>query len=421
MHRGRGRAGRGWAAPGSRWCWAPVEWPGRRTTPVSSLRWPRRRAGTPRRADLVVGTSRGVGHRRVAAGGDPASDLLSRSVGRAPSAEGRGPHRRAPTLGAVPSRPCPRRSAAPGGPVAAGSGAPPARSAPSRGGPRGRPPRPPTHRSAGRSPACRAPGTVADRAHVDLRRPARDGARVVFGRDDVPLPHLAEAVEASSAVPGLLTPVTLGGIDYVERGAHSTTNADLVAGWGSTSSWWWPRSTAVLGAAPPPRLGQAAPQPGAGRRGGPSPGDPGARGPADRHRPRRPARRRAVVGSGRPGRRAARVGARAPAPTRRRPPRRRSSSRPARQADPGLRRCGSHSRGAACRSDPPTRPSSVRVPATGHHPAVRTHAGVGLTVRRRGRRRSRGGRSAAPPADGGRSPATGPRRDPHRRARPPRP
>ena len=57
----------------------------------------------------------------------------------------------------------------------------------------------------------------------------RDGARVVLGRDDVPLPHLADAVEASSAVPGLLTPVALGGTDYVDGGTHSTTNVDLVA------------------------------------------------------------------------------------------------------------------------------------------------------------------------------------------------
>ena len=58
-----------------------------------------------------------------------------------------------------------------------------------------------------------------------------DGARVVFGRDvdDV---HLATAVEASSAIPAFFAPVEHGGDLYVDGGAHSPTNADLVAGLG---------------------------------------------------------------------------------------------------------------------------------------------------------------------------------------------
>jgi len=60
----------------------------------------------------------------------------------------------------------------------------------------------------------------------------RDGRRVVFGRDDVETPDLGTACEASSAVPGVFRPVRIGGTDYVDGGAVSPTNADLVAGLG---------------------------------------------------------------------------------------------------------------------------------------------------------------------------------------------
>lgn len=55
-----------------------------------------------------------------------------------------------------------------------------------------------------------------------------DGRFVVFGRDeDAPL-HLA--VASSSAVPGYFAPVPVGRWTYVDGGAHSPTNADLLAG-----------------------------------------------------------------------------------------------------------------------------------------------------------------------------------------------
>jgi NTE family protein len=93
----------------------------------------------------------------------------------------------------------------------------------------------------------------------------RDGRRAVFGRDLAPTPHVAAAVEASSAIPGFFTPVEIGGERYVDGGAHSPTNADLLAGLGfdtivvvspmSMSSdvpvaasragrWWWHRQLA---------------------------------------------------------------------------------------------------------------------------------------------------------------------------------
>lgn len=64
----------------------------------------------------------------------------------------------------------------------------------------------------------------------------RDGARVVFGRDPTPgepgCPPLARAVEASSAIPGYFEPVEVDNELYLDGAAHSSTNADLLAGQG---------------------------------------------------------------------------------------------------------------------------------------------------------------------------------------------
>src|SRR5205085_8598325 len=60
----------------------------------------------------------------------------------------------------------------------------------------------------------------------------RDGQRVVFGRDDVDVSDVGVAVEASSAIPGFMHPVAIEGETYVDGGAHSPSNADLVAGLG---------------------------------------------------------------------------------------------------------------------------------------------------------------------------------------------
>ncbi len=53
-----------------------------------------------------------------------------------------------------------------------------------------------------------------------------DGRFVVFGRDRAAPVHLA--VAASCAVPGYFAPVRVGGSSYVDGGAHSPTNADLL-------------------------------------------------------------------------------------------------------------------------------------------------------------------------------------------------
>jgi NTE family protein len=54
----------------------------------------------------------------------------------------------------------------------------------------------------------------------------RDLHRVVFGRNvDAPL---GSAVAASCAIPGYFKPVTIDGVDYLDGGVHSATNADLL-------------------------------------------------------------------------------------------------------------------------------------------------------------------------------------------------
>lgn len=58
------------------------------------------------------------------------------------------------------------------------------------------------------------------------------GVRVVFGRDDGAVAGVADAVAASCAIPGFFEPVVIDGERYVDGGAHSPTNADLLAGHG---------------------------------------------------------------------------------------------------------------------------------------------------------------------------------------------
>ena len=58
----------------------------------------------------------------------------------------------------------------------------------------------------------------------------RDGRLVVFGRDQ--RPPIPQAVAASCAIPGFYRPVSIGGEPFVDGGAHSPTNADVLAGLG---------------------------------------------------------------------------------------------------------------------------------------------------------------------------------------------
>ena len=55
-----------------------------------------------------------------------------------------------------------------------------------------------------------------------------DGKRVAFGRPGAPKATLAQAVTASCGIPGYFKPVKIGRHEYVDGGAHSPTNADIV-------------------------------------------------------------------------------------------------------------------------------------------------------------------------------------------------
>jgi NTE family protein len=63
---------------------------------------------------------------------------------------------------------------------------------------------------------------------VAVRR--RDGRRVVFGTPGAPAADVGSAVAASCAIPAYFTPVRIDGVDYIDGGVHSPTNADLLAG-----------------------------------------------------------------------------------------------------------------------------------------------------------------------------------------------
>jgi NTE family protein len=57
----------------------------------------------------------------------------------------------------------------------------------------------------------------------------RDGRRVVLGTPNAPTTDVGTAVAASCAIPGYYQPVMIDGQAYVDGGAHSPTNADVLA------------------------------------------------------------------------------------------------------------------------------------------------------------------------------------------------
>ena len=186
----------------------------------------------PRTAGLIVGTSAGSGVGATLRGGVSAADLLARMTGDPLSEEGRALYARVGAPVEVAMRP------ALGGRI-------PSPSAP---GYLLRSALQPWRTRPGLLLAAALPtGQVATevvgsrvRGLHELPWPGRElwicavrldtGQRVVFGRDPSPKPDVATAVEASSAIPGFFQPVVIDGVRYVDGGAHSPTNADLLAG-----------------------------------------------------------------------------------------------------------------------------------------------------------------------------------------------
>jgi NTE family protein len=80
------------------------------------------------------------------------------------------------------------------------------------------------------------------------------GERVVFGRDDeLPSIGLSDAVAASCALPGWFPPLQADGRRFVDGGAWSSVNADLVAGLGLDEVYVLaPMVTLDIGKLPPP-------------------------------------------------------------------------------------------------------------------------------------------------------------------------
>jgi len=182
-----------------------------------------------READVLVGSSAGSLVAAGLAGGLSVSDLRAEMLGEPLSPEGqqvRGARRAVPTMPAAEAVPSGR------GPLAAGALLHAAR-------------RPWSVRPGALASSLLPPGQVGtdliarslQRLHGatwpdrDLRIAAvraRDAQRVVFGAPDAPQVDVGTAVAASCAIPSYFAPVVVDGEAYVDGGAHSPSNADVV-------------------------------------------------------------------------------------------------------------------------------------------------------------------------------------------------
>lgn len=186
----------------------------------------------PRGVDLIVGTSAGSLTASGLRAGLSAADVYARTCGEQMSAEGAALLARSDAVvGRSPiGRPVGRLWPVPAAPgVVWAAGRRPGRVRPGA-------------LLAGLIPAGRIPttaiaagvdavdgGTWPERATWVCTVRLHDGALVVFGRAGAPPATMGQAVAASCAIPGFFAPVEIGGVRYVDGGAHSTTNLSEVS------------------------------------------------------------------------------------------------------------------------------------------------------------------------------------------------
>lgn len=183
-----------------------------------------------REATTLVGTSAGSLVAAGLAGGLSAADLRAELLGEPLSADGRRVRSTGRTMPRMPVAPAPLS--------------------------RRRPLAPEALLTAARRPWAVRPGAVASsllpagristegiaRSLQRLHGPtwpsrdlricavrARDARRVVFGSPRAPATDVGTAVAASCAIPGYFSPVQVDGSSYVDGGAHSPSNADVLA------------------------------------------------------------------------------------------------------------------------------------------------------------------------------------------------
>lgn len=182
-----------------------------------------------RRADVLVGTSAGSLVAAAFAAGLSAADLRAELLGRPLSPEGRALRSAARTLPPErPAEPVPERRAplAPGALLAAARrpwGVRPGAVLSSL-LPAGRASTAGIARGVNRMHGDRWP--TRDLRICAVR--ARDARRVVFGTPGAPRVDVGTAVAASCAIPAWFAPVRLDGEAYVDGGAHSPSNADVL-------------------------------------------------------------------------------------------------------------------------------------------------------------------------------------------------
>ena len=182
-----------------------------------------------READVLVGSSAGSLVAAGLAGGLSVADLRAEMLGEPLSAEGR---RIRGAARAIPPMPAAEPVPAGRGPLAASALLHAAR-------------RPWSIRPTALASSLLPPGQVGtemiarsiSRLHGgawperDLRITAvraRDARRVVFGAPGAPQVDVGHAAAASCAIPGWFAPVMIDGEAYVDGGAHSPSNADVV-------------------------------------------------------------------------------------------------------------------------------------------------------------------------------------------------